>query len=86
LPAGKEIMVRISETAPDIGSPSWSACRAKSVHLTAAELEWLLRSRHRSGTTSTRAILFRADTSIAAMPSRVEQRFPLDGRHEPADL
>ena len=41
------------------------------------------------GTTSTRAILFRADTSIAALAQReFPQHFPADGEveHEPEDL
>jgi glycerol kinase len=41
------------------------------------------------GTTSTRALLFRADTSIAAMAQReFPQHFPADGQveHEPEDL
>ncbi len=41
------------------------------------------------GTTSTRAILFRADTSIAAVAQReFPQHFPADGEveHEPEDL
>src|SRR6202046_4721351 len=41
------------------------------------------------GTTSTRAILFRADTSIAAVAQqKFQQYFPADGQveHEPEDL
>ena len=41
------------------------------------------------GTTSTRAILFRADTSIAAFAQReFPQHFPADGQveHDPEDL
>ena len=41
------------------------------------------------GTTSTRAIVFRADTSIAALAQReFPQHFPADGEveHEPEDL
>jgi glycerol kinase len=41
------------------------------------------------GTTSTRAMLFRADTSVAAVAQReFRQYFPADGQveHEPEDL
>jgi glycerol kinase len=47
------------------------------------------RNRPDQGTTSTRAILFRADTSIAAFAQQeFPQHFPADGEveHEPEDL